>query len=125
VHQPGQPYFDLETLCEGVVNTYPLFLKNLQKVGLQGLVEVMKMSTVDAAGCFVDRVALLFVDAAHDYESVHGDLEAWAPKLAEGAFVVLHDFGVYGGVTRAAADLLDAGYRFHAQSRSALVLRKP
>ena len=40
----------------------------------------------------------------------------------EGAFLVLHDFGKFRGVTRAAADLLDAGYRYYAQSGSALVL---
>jgi MMP 1-O-methyltransferase len=124
VHQPGYACFDPATLVEGVINTYPIFLRNLRQAGLQGLVEVMRMSTVDAAGNFLDPIELLFVDADHEYAAVAADLQAWTPKLAEGAFIVLHDFGHCSGVNRAAADLLDAGYRYYVQSGMALVLRK-
>jgi hypothetical protein len=84
----------------------------------------MRMSTIDAALHFLSRVQLLFVDADHSYEGVHADLDAWTPKLNEGGFIVLHDFGTWPGVTRAAADLLDEGYCHHSQSGSALVLQK-
>ena len=72
-HQPGQYCFDPETLVGGKIDTYPIFVDNLRRAGLQGLVEVLRMSTLDASACFADRIALLFVDADHDYGAVHAE----------------------------------------------------
>jgi hypothetical protein len=37
-------------------------------------------------------VDLILVDAAHDYDSVKGDLDAWYPKIRTGGFVVCDDY---------------------------------
>jgi predicted O-methyltransferase YrrM len=47
-------------------------------------------------------VSVLFVDGAHDYESVCADLRAWLPHLSESATVLMHDAYSSPGVTRAA-----------------------
>ena len=35
---------------------------------------------------------LIFIDAAHDYESVLEDIETWTPKVREGGILAGHDF---------------------------------
>ena len=52
-------------------------------------------------------VELLFIDSAHDRESVLGAFGAWRAALAPGAVVVFHDHGHpgYPGVAEAVAEL--------------------
>jgi len=66
----------------------------------------------DARG---EGVELLFVDASHDRDATVAELDAWRPRLAPGALVVLHDYGnpAYPGVAEAVADLGLSG-REHA-----------
>ncbi|MBI2716521.1 MAG: class I SAM-dependent methyltransferase [Rhizobiales bacterium] len=124
-HQPGCRYFDAETLVDGVVNTYPTFSRNLEQAGLLERVEVMRLSTLAAAVGFSDSIGLLFVDADHDYEAIRADLQAWVPGIIQDGWIVVHDIGQWSGPTRAAADLLDAGFKRYAQSGTALALCKP
>lgn len=124
-HQPGCRHFDAETLVDGVVNTYPAFLQNLTQANLLDHVEVLQCSTLAAAAGFAESIGLLFVDADHDYEAIRSDLQAWASGIIQEGWIVFHDFGQWSGPTRAAADLLDAGFKRYAQSGTALALCKP
>jgi predicted O-methyltransferase YrrM len=124
-HQPGKRHFRPETLVDGIVNTYPAFTRNLQHAGLLERVAATRLSTLEAAAHFSGAIGLLFVDADHDYEAVSADLRAWLPRIVADGWVVLHDVGAWSGPTRAAADLLDAGFRRYAQSDTVLALRKP
>jgi predicted O-methyltransferase YrrM len=123
-HQPGRRHFHPETLLDGVVDTHPAFVRNLQQAGLLERVAAMRLSTLDAAARFSGSIGLLFVDADHAYEAIREDLRAWSPRVVEDGWVVIHDVGAWSGPTRAAADLLDAGFRRYAQSDTALALRK-
>jgi predicted O-methyltransferase YrrM len=123
-HQPGRRHFHPETLVDGVVDTQPAFVRNVQQAGLLERIAVMRLSTLDAAARISGSIGLLFVDADHDYEAVCGDLRAWSPRIVDDGWVVIHDVGAWSGPTRAAADLLDAGFRRYAQSDTALALRK-
>ena len=58
--------------------------------------------SVDAAKKFKDEsLDFVYIDAAHDYEHVKEDLQAWHPKVKHGGIVAGHDYGyvrVYGVV---------------------------
>jgi MMP 1-O-methyltransferase len=123
-HQPGAAYFDPETAANGKVNTFPLFQRNLERAGLSTLVDAARSSSLAAAETMQDPIGMLFVDADHSYAGVRADLDAWEPKVAPRGWIVLHDVGDWSGATRAAADLLDAGYTRHGQQGTALALRK-
>jgi predicted O-methyltransferase YrrM len=62
-----------------------------------------------------EGIDLLFVDSSHDRHATVAEVEAWRPRLAPGALVVLHDHGnpAYPGVAEAVADLGLSG-REHA-----------
>jgi predicted O-methyltransferase YrrM len=54
-----------------------------------------------------EGIELLFVDSSHDRDATVAEVEAWRPRLAPGALVVLHDYGnpAYPGVAEAVAQL--------------------
>ena len=87
------------------------YLRLLPRSALERL-ELVAAPGHDARG---EGVELLFVDSSHDREATVAELDAWRPRLAPGALVVLHDYGnpAYPGVAEAVADLGLSG-REHA-----------
>jgi len=50
-------------------------------------------------------VDLIFIDAAHDYDSVKHDIQTWLPKVGSGGILAGHDYQhKFPGVMRAVAD---------------------
>lgn len=67
--------------------------------------KLLKLRSIDAARLF-PRGALdfIYIDGAHDYESVTTDLEAWYPALSEHGILAGHDWTdkpIHEGVKRA------------------------
>jgi cephalosporin hydroxylase len=66
-------------------------------------VRLIKALSWDAATQFEDEsVDFVFIDAAHDFESVAKDIEAWYPKVRRGGTLAGHDYTYsYPGVIAA------------------------
>ncbi len=62
-------------------------------------------STIAAAEVDGGSLALCFIDAAHDYDSVKGDITAWLPKVRKGGILAGHDI-MHEPVERAVRELL-------------------
>lgn len=86
---------------------YDLFLENVSE--LRKVISPMRMKSTEAAATFPDRsVDIVFIDAAHDYDSVCADINAWLPKVRPGGYLAGHDYpwSPDGGVKRAVDELL-------------------
>jgi beta-1,4-mannosyl-glycoprotein beta-1,4-N-acetylglucosaminyltransferase len=115
-HQAGQLFQDVD-----VVNNrlYDVFLKNMEPV--KGFYNAKRMRSLEAAATYADAsIDMVFIDAAHDYDSVHADILAWAPKVKSGGIISGHDFP-HPPVRRAVDELLgdvmsigDCWYAFKA-----------
>jgi len=65
----------------------------------------VKKNSVEASKDFKDgSLDLVYIDAAHDYDSVKQDILTWLPKIKKGGFIAGHDYrydpniGVYEAV---------------------------
>jgi len=67
-----------------------LLIANLEQAAALQLVEIIPHAS-EVAAKHVPNCGLLFVDGAHDYESVRRDLELYLPKVQLGGHVVIHD----------------------------------
>jgi SAM-dependent methyltransferase len=70
---------------------YETFLRNMAPAA--GHYNPLRMTSLEAAKLYEDRsLDFVFIDAAHDYESVMSDILAWYPKVKVGGKLGGHDY---------------------------------
>jgi len=78
----------------------------------------MQGRSVDSALLFADgSLDVVYIDAAHDYESVKADILAWRPKLKPGGILSGHDYGPHApGVIQAVDELIGKPSRVYGET---------
>jgi GT2 family glycosyltransferase len=106
----------------GKLDSFGPLMANLRHHGLEPLVDVIQATSDQVA--WDQPIALLFIDALHDYESVHRDYYRFAPYILPRGIVAFHDYLDYcPGVQRLVDELLsDGGWRIAAHRDSLIVL---
>ncbi|MFH8937514.1 class I SAM-dependent methyltransferase [Streptomyces griseosporeus] len=91
--QPGWEYHDPETVDPevGLMDTLPTFRRTLHKAGLEEHVVAVVGRSPQVAKVWAAPVGLVFVDGGHTDEHATADYEGWAPHVAEGGVLVIHD----------------------------------
>ena len=87
-----EPYDEIKnhTVFE-TVGAFEQFLKNTKKI--QNYITPIKGNSVEVSNKFKDKsFDFIFIDAAHDYDSVYKDLVSWYPKLKDGGIISGHDY---------------------------------
>lgn len=81
-------------------NAYNQFLTNISKV--KDVIEPVRGKSEDVSKEFQDEYFdFIFIDAAHDYDNVMKDLNAWYPKLKKNGIIGGHDYYDNNGVVKA------------------------
>ena len=91
--QPGWDYHDPETVDAelGVMDTLPTFRRTLHRAGLEEHVVALVGRSPQVAAVWNAPLGLVFVDGGHTDEHANADYEGWAPHVADGGLLVIHD----------------------------------
>lgn len=101
------------------------FKDNMKRLGLEGVVEPWRMTTIEAARKWDQgpTIGVLHIDAGHEYNDVRADFEHWAPFVAPGGFIVFDDVPSWPGPTRLITEL-PRWYQYVAASPNQWWVRK-
>ncbi|OEJ96474.1 class I SAM-dependent methyltransferase [Streptomyces thermolilacinus] len=91
--QPGWEYHDPAVVDPevGLMDTLPTFRRTLHAAGLEDHVIAVVGRSPQVARVWAGRVGLVFIDGGHTDEHATNDYEGWAPCVAEGGLLVVHD----------------------------------
>ncbi|WP_328683654.1 class I SAM-dependent methyltransferase [Streptomyces sp. NBC_01261] len=91
--QPGWDYHDPETVDPetGLMDTLPTFRRTLHKAGLEEHVVALVGRSPQVSRIWGTPLGLVFIDGGHTDEHANGDYEGWAPHVAEGGLLAIHD----------------------------------
>lgn len=91
--QPGWEYHDPTVVDPeiGLMDTLPTFRRTLHKAGLEDHVIAIVGRSPQVAAAWGGPLGLVFIDGGHTDEHATGDYEGWAPHLAVGGTLVIHD----------------------------------
>lgn len=69
------------------------FRENIEAAGVSEMIRVTTGDSAESAAAFADAsLDGVFIDAAHDYDSVVKDVAAWFPKVKPGGIFAGHDY---------------------------------
>jgi MMP 1-O-methyltransferase len=92
-NQPGWEYHDsgLVDPATGRMDTLPHFRSTLAATGLEEHVIAIVGRSADVAGLWRAPLGMLFIDGGHTDAAATADYEGWAPWVAEGGALAIHD----------------------------------
>ncbi len=91
-HQVNEEYFDIEIFDElsKRINSFPLFLKNINNFGIKNIVPIVNESSL-VAESWNSPLAMVFIDGGHSLETAMNDFISWHEKIISGGALVIHD----------------------------------
>ncbi|MFC9298615.1 class I SAM-dependent methyltransferase [Streptomyces sp. NPDC057011] len=91
--QPGWEYHDPTVVDPeiGLMDTLPTFRRTLHRAGLEDHVIAIVGRSPQVAAAWGGPLGFVFIDGGHTDEHATGDYEGWAPHVAPGGTLVIHD----------------------------------
>lgn len=92
-HQPGWEYHDpaLVDPAVGRVDTLPGFRRTIASAGAEDVVVAVVAAGEALAALWARPLAFVFIDGSHTDESAQRDYAGWAPHVAPGGTLAIHD----------------------------------
>jgi len=92
-HQPGWEYHDRELVdpATGRLDTLPRLRAILAAAGLEDHVVVVVGRSADVARLWGTPLGLVFIDGGHTEQAAVTDYRSWAPWVARGGALAIHD----------------------------------
>ncbi|WP_031090084.1 class I SAM-dependent methyltransferase [Streptomyces sp. NRRL WC-3549] len=91
--QPGWEYHDPSVVDPelGLMDTLPTFRRTLHRAGLEEQVVALVGRSPQVAAVWGGTLGFVFIDGGHTDAHATGDYEGWAPKVADGGLLAVHD----------------------------------
>jgi predicted O-methyltransferase YrrM len=91
--QPGWEYHDASLVdpATGLIDTVPHFRRTLHAAGLEEHVVAVVGRSPQVAALWTQPFSLVFIDGGHTDEHAAADYEGWAPRVAPGGVLAIHD----------------------------------
>jgi len=91
--QPGWEHHDPEVVDSrtGRIDTLPRFRRTIERAGLESWVVAVVGDSAVVATHWRTPLGLVFVDGGHGWEPAFADYEGWAPRVAAGGLLAIHD----------------------------------
>jgi len=92
-NQPGWEYHDASLVdpATGRLDTLPHFRATLAGLGLDEAVIAIVGRSADVAQLWRAPLGMLFIDGGHTEAAAQSDYEGWAPHVARGGALAIHD----------------------------------
>ena len=92
-NQPGWEHHDPDVVDDrtGRIDTLPFFRRAVEEAGLEEVVVAVVGRSATVAAHWRTPIALLFVDGGHGVEPAWADYLGWAPHVAMGGLLAIHD----------------------------------
>jgi MMP 1-O-methyltransferase len=92
-HQPGWEYHEPDLVDPGAgrTDTLPALRRTLVDAGLEDVVLVVVGRAETLAPLWATPLGLVFLDGSHTEESAQRDYACWAPHVARGGLLAVHD----------------------------------
>ena len=92
-NQPGWEYHDTSLVdpAVGLLDTLPHFRSTLAASGLERHVIAIVGRSAEVAELWRQPIGMLFIDGGHTDAAATADYEGWAPHLAIGGALAIHD----------------------------------
>lgn len=92
-NQPGWEHHDPELVDRrtGRIDTLPWFRRTIEETGLEATVVAVVGESTLVAAHWQTRLGMVFIDGGHGHDPAHADYEAWAPLVAPGGLLAVHD----------------------------------
>jgi MMP 1-O-methyltransferase len=92
-NQPGWEWHDPELVdvTVGAMDTLPFFRRTMHAAQLEEHVVAVVGQSATVASLWSTPLALLFIDGGHAVEHCVTDYTSWAPKVAAGGVLAIHD----------------------------------
>ena len=92
-NQPGWEYHDASLVdpATGRLDTLPHFRATLAGLGLDDDVIAIVGRSADVARLWQAPLGMLFIDGGHTEAAAQADYEGWAPHVARGGALAIHD----------------------------------
>lgn len=74
---------------------------------VKDIINPIKGNSVAVAKTYKNKsLDFVFIDAAHDYDNVKADINAWLPKVKKGGVIAGHDYDSSNGVRQAVQEII-------------------
>jgi predicted O-methyltransferase YrrM len=75
----------------GRIDTLPAFRRTIEDAGLEATVVAVVGESTFVATHWQTRLGMVFIDGGHGRKPAHADYESWAPLVAPGGLLAIHD----------------------------------